>query len=72
MCVQAKKAAMQRDWLVVRLEHFSMELAPLQFQPGIDYLARPPESGMQLSIINCFVRFSLTRLHKLTTVDPPL
>lgn len=60
MSVQAKKAAMQRDWLVVRLEHFSMELAPLQFQPGIDYLARPPESGTRLLMINSFMRFSLT------------
>ncbi|KAG0625598.1 hypothetical protein M758_2G067300 [Ceratodon purpureus] len=42
--LEAKKAAMERDWLVVKLENFSIELVPLQFQPGIDYLARPPES----------------------------
>lgn len=36
---------MERDWLLVKLENFSMELVPLQFQPGIDYMARPPESG---------------------------
>lgn len=42
--LEAKKAATERDWLLVKLENFSMELVPLQFQPGIDYLARPPES----------------------------
>jgi predicted RNase H-like HicB family nuclease len=42
--LEGKKAAMERDWSLVKLENFSMELVPLQFQPGIDYLARPPES----------------------------
>lgn len=41
---QAKKAAMERDWQLVKLENFSMELVPLQFQSGIDYTARPPKS----------------------------
>lgn len=42
--VEAKKAAMERDWQLVKLENFSMELVPLQFQSGIDYTARPPKS----------------------------
>lgn len=42
--LEAKKIAMERDWLMVKLENFSMELVSLQFQPGIDYMARPPES----------------------------
>jgi hypothetical protein len=35
---------MERDWAMVKLENFSLELAPLQFQPGIDYSAPPPDS----------------------------
>lgn len=43
---------MERHWLLVKLENFSMELVPLQFQPGIDYMARPPESGMCIPPVN--------------------
>jgi predicted RNase H-like HicB family nuclease len=42
--LEDKKAAMERDWAMVKLENFSLELAPLQFQPGIDYSAPPPDS----------------------------
>ncbi len=39
---------MERDWAMVKLENFSLEMVPLQFQPGIDYSAPPPDSGMYL------------------------
>lgn len=42
--LEAKKAITERDWLMAKLENFSMELVPLQFQAGVDYMARPPES----------------------------
>jgi hypothetical protein len=38
----------ERDWAVVKLENFSLEMAALQFQPGIDYSAPPPDSGMYI------------------------
>ncbi len=39
---------MERDWAIVKLENFSLEMAALQFQPGIDYSAPPPDSGMYI------------------------
>jgi hypothetical protein len=38
----------ERDWAIVKLENFSLEMAALQFQPGIDYSAPPPDSGMYI------------------------
>ncbi|CAK9206529.1 unnamed protein product [Sphagnum troendelagicum] len=42
--LEGKKTAMERDWAMVKLENFSLEMVPLQFQPGIDYSAPPPDS----------------------------
>ncbi|CAK9194326.1 unnamed protein product [Sphagnum troendelagicum] len=42
--LEGKKAVVERDWAIVKLENFSLEMAALQFQPGIDYSAPPPDS----------------------------